>query len=342
MKKTKQRTGKMQQKPSKAKKKNNYFTIMLLYNPERKPIQIRISWLAIKACAGLCLLLLVFAGYSFISAALLRPVVAEKKNLEAEVSQLKTEKEQIVSENLNLRQHNLQQGEELQELEEISNLTMQEMEKLNRREEEIRGKLGMESQEGEASPSNADPKEEGVISTALNQNTLYSGGDAAFVRATLLGVRGDISRKLEAYDSYEETIESEEYKKEQKEKAAKELRQGMVAYAMQFLGNRYAYGQNDPHTGVDCSGFTRYILANYAGIYLNRTAASQSAQGSSVSIDKAKPGDLLFYGNGRAINHVALYIGEGQVIHASNERNGIIVSSWNYRTPVAIRNVIGE
>lgn len=338
MKKTRQQINKMQQKSSKTKKKNEYFTIMLLYNPEKKPIQIRISWLAIKAFAGLCLLLLVFAGYSFISAALLRPVVAQKENLEVELSQLKDEKEQVVSENLDLRQHNLRQGEELQELQEISNLTRLEMERLNQREEEIRGKLGMEPEE--ASSSDVDFEGEGVISTGLYKGSMFSG--TASVKETLLWVRGDISRQLEAYDSYEDTIESEEYKREQKEKASRELRQGVVNYAMQFLGGRYAYGQNDPHTGVDCSGFTRYILANYAGIYLNRTAASQSAQGSPVSIDKARPGDLLFYGGGGGINHVALYIGNGQVIHASNERNGIIVSSWNYRTPVAIKNVIGE
>ena len=55
-----------------------------------------------------------------------------------------------------------------------------------------------------------------------------------------------------------------------------------------------------------------------------------------------KPGDLIFYGNGRSINHVAMYIGKGQIVHSSTYKTGIKISQWNYRTPVKIVNVIGE
>ena len=93
-------------------------------------------------------------------------------------------------------------------------------------------------------------------------------------------------------------------------------RQQVVDYALQFVGGRYKYGGSDPHTGVDCSGFTRYVMQNGAGVSLNRSSGSQAAQGVSISAAQMQPGDLIFYGNGKRINHVALYIGNGQIVHA--------------------------
>lgn len=124
--------------------------------------------------------------------------------------------------------------------------------------------------------------------------------------------------------------------------AAAEFRQSVVNYALQFVGGRYAYGGSDPHTGVDCSGFTRYVMQHAAGISLNRSSGGQAAQGVSISADQMKPGDLIFYGNGRSINHVAMYIGNGQIVHSSTYKTGIKVSQWNYRNPVKIVNVIGD
>lgn len=118
-------------------------------------------------------------------------------------------------------------------------------------------------------------------------------------------------------------------------------RQQLVDYAMQFVGGPYRYGGTDPRTGVDCSGFTRYVLQNGAGVSVNRSSTGQSRQGTPVSAAQMQPGDLLFYGSGSRINHVAMYIGDGQVVHASTEETGITVSPWNYRTPVKITNVLG-
>lgn len=117
-------------------------------------------------------------------------------------------------------------------------------------------------------------------------------------------------------------------------------RQQVVNYAMQFVGGPYRYGGCDPHSGVDCSGFTRYVLQNAAGVGMNRSAESQAVQGTPVSPDQMRPGDLLFYGSRSHIGHVAMYIGNGRIVHASTERTGITVSSWNYRTPVRIMNVL--
>ena len=118
-------------------------------------------------------------------------------------------------------------------------------------------------------------------------------------------------------------------------------REQLVNYALQFVGGRYKFGGSDPHTGVDCSGFTKYVMQHGAGVSLNRSSASQSKQGTAISADQMQPGDLIFYGSGRGINHVAMYIGDGKVVHASTERTGIKTSPWNYRTPVKIVNVLG-
>ncbi len=159
--------------------------------------------------------------------------------------------------------------------------------------------------------------------------------ELAFSQATL-------PKKPSQYDSYLHTIEAKR-EAEAAEIARREaLRLSIVRNALQYVGNPYVYGGNNPNTGVDCSGFTKYIMANTAGVYLNRTAASQSTQGQAVSAEEARPGDLVFYSNGASVNHVAIYIGEGRVVHASNERVGITTSNMYYRTPVKIVNVLGD
>ena len=115
------------------------------------------------------------------------------------------------------------------------------------------------------------------------------------------------------------------------------LRQSVVNYALQFVGNPYVYGGTSLTNGTDCSGFTQSVLANF-GISISRTAASQSGGGTAVDMSNLQPGDLLFYDNGSGIGHVSMYIGNGQVVHASNEQTGIIVSNVDYRTACAARS----
>lgn len=109
-------------------------------------------------------------------------------------------------------------------------------------------------------------------------------------------------------------------------------RTAVVAYAKQFLGNPYVYGGTSLTNGTDCSGFTQGVYAHF-GITTGRSSRDQAAKGKEISVSSVQPGDLLFYASGNYINHVALYIGNGQVIHASNSRTGIIISPSNYRTP---------
>lgn len=114
------------------------------------------------------------------------------------------------------------------------------------------------------------------------------------------------------------------------------VRQNLVNYALQFVGGPYRAGGNDPHTGADCSGFVKYVMQNGAGVAMNRSSSTQATQGRAISANQMQPGDLIFYGSGSRINHVAMYIGNGQIVHASTYKTGIKISNWNYRAPVKI------
>ncbi|WP_310604177.1 C40 family peptidase [Anaerosporobacter sp.] len=117
------------------------------------------------------------------------------------------------------------------------------------------------------------------------------------------------------------------------------VRANMVSYAKQFLGNRYVWGGTSLTSGTDCSGFTMRIYQHF-GYSIPRTSRAQAASGRTIPTSSVKPGDLVFYSNGGGINHVAMYIGGGQVIHASNPRSGIKISNMYYRTPVkAVRYI---
>ena len=113
----------------------------------------------------------------------------------------------------------------------------------------------------------------------------------------------------------------------------------MVNYAMQFLGNPYVWGGTSLTNGADCSGFVMRIYEHF-GYSLPRTSSAQAGATKTVSSGDVRPGDLFFYGSG-GVSHVAMYIGNGQIIHASNPRTGIKISSAYYRTPIKIGRVIG-
>ncbi|MHC1750016.1 MAG: NlpC/P60 family protein [Cellulosilyticaceae bacterium] len=109
-------------------------------------------------------------------------------------------------------------------------------------------------------------------------------------------------------------------------KKASSLGSQVVSDAKQFLGNPYVYGGNSLSSGVDCSGFVQQIFKRQ-GIYLTRSSASQySSDGYAVATGDLQPGDLLFYGYNGRVSHVSIYIGDGQVIHAQDERTDICIS----------------
>ncbi len=119
-----------------------------------------------------------------------------------------------------------------------------------------------------------------------------------------------------------------------------ELRQSIVDYAMQFLGNKYVHGGQSLTTGTDCSGFTSLIYKEF-GYSISRTPAGQlSSAGRGVDYSQIQIGDIICYGSGGKCTHVALYIGDGQIIHAANSRKGVIIGEADYDTILGVRNVI--
>ena len=106
----------------------------------------------------------------------------------------------------------------------------------------------------------------------------------------------------------------------------------IVDYATQFVGNPYVWGGTSLTGGADCSGFTQSVYAQF-GYSLPRTSYEQQNWGTEVSYADAQPGDLICYGG-----HVAIYMGNGQIVHASNSRDGIKISNdATYRTILSVR-----
>lgn len=113
-----------------------------------------------------------------------------------------------------------------------------------------------------------------------------------------------------------------------------EMGVAVAEYALQFLGNPYVWGGSSLTNGTDCSGFVMSVYANF-GVSLPHSSASDRTQGYAVDgLANAQPGDLICYSG-----HVALYIGNGQIVHASNKRTGIVVSQADYRKILAIRRI---
>ncbi len=120
-----------------------------------------------------------------------------------------------------------------------------------------------------------------------------------------------------------------------------DLRNKIVVYAKKFEGNPYVFGGTSLTRGADCSGFAQAVFKDN-GIKIPRTSKQQAAGGKEISIDKIKPADLIFYGEKGAINHVAIYIGDGQVISASSKKTGIRLTEYNYRVPYKAVSYIDE
>jgi uncharacterized protein YgiM (DUF1202 family) len=120
-----------------------------------------------------------------------------------------------------------------------------------------------------------------------------------------------------------------------------DVRVELVQYALQFVGNRYVWGGESLTKGVDCSGFTMKIYEKF-GIYLPHSSRAQPSYGTKIKASEAQPGDLFFYGSGKSISHVGIYIGDGKIVHASNKRDGIKISNCNYRTPICVVSYLGN
>ena len=143
--------------------------------------------------------------------------------------------------------------------------------------------------------------------------------------------------RLEAEAAAEAARKAKEERKAA-EAARLEMRQGIVDFALQFVGNPYVYGGTSLTNGADCSGFVMSVFAEF-GYELPRVAAAQCSASEKKSVADIEAGDLVFYGEG-CIDHVALYIGDGKIVHASTAATGIKVSDYDYRASAAVGSFV--
>ena len=121
-------------------------------------------------------------------------------------------------------------------------------------------------------------------------------------------------------------------------KGVTDIQMEICEYARQFVGNPYRWGGTSLTKGADCSGFTLSVYAKY-GVSLPHSSKAQANCGTKISLSELQPGDLVFYG-GKNIHHVAMYIGNGQVVHAQSEKTGIVISNMYYNTPTRAARVL--
>lgn len=113
-----------------------------------------------------------------------------------------------------------------------------------------------------------------------------------------------------------------------------ELGQSVANFACQFVGNPYVWGGTSLTNGADCSGFVMSVYSNF-GVSLPHSSSADRSVGSAVNgLENAQPGDIICYSG-----HVAIYIGGGQIVHASTAKTGIIISNANYRSILSIRRI---
>ncbi len=119
------------------------------------------------------------------------------------------------------------------------------------------------------------------------------------------------------------------------------LRSDIITYAQKFVGNPYVWGGESLTRGADCSGFVQAVYGDF-GYSIPRTSREQAAgAGRRVSESEMLPGDLVFYTNSSGtVNHVAMYIGNGMIVHAANSRQGIIRSNVKYRDIYCVRRIV--
>lgn len=121
-------------------------------------------------------------------------------------------------------------------------------------------------------------------------------------------------------------------------KGVTDIQMEICEYARQFVGNPYVWGGTSLTKGADCSGFTLSVYIKY-GVSLPHSSKAQANCGTRIDVSEVQPGDLVFYG-GKNIHHVAMYIGNGQVVHAQSAKTGIVVTSMYYNTPTRAARIL--
>lgn len=205
----------------------------------------------------------------------------------------------------------------------------QQTQKLRELEEEERLKAEKAAEE-------ARKAEEAAKAEAAAKATQTSDADTESQTAsnTKDSTESETSSESNSSTEAETSTDSKEESETTADKGNASLGQQIANYAKQFVGNPYKFGGTSLTNGTDCSGFTMSVYAHF-GISIPRDSYSQRNAGRSVSYSEAQPGDIICYAG-----HVGLYIGNGQIVHASTEATGIKYSNATYRTILAVRRIV--
>ena len=202
------------------------------------------------------------------------------------------------------------------------------------------GVWAAETEVAELFSDGSDVTESNVSESEISDSEDATGSVSAFASALAKQTEEQTQEYMEKEEEAAQ-IREERRVEEAKKKAAEEAeaqrvakRQELINFALQFEGNPYVYGGTSLTNGADCSGFVMSVFANF-GYSLPRVAADQCAASTKKDVSQIEPGDLVFYGHGY-VDHVALYIGDGKIIHASGSATGIKISNYDYEQPAAV------
>lgn len=203
-------------------------------------------------------------------------------------------------------------------------------EKLKEQNEEIR-RLEKEEKERQEELAKAEKEKDKNTEKEPNTVTTVTGETARTDPADGSEPKADTTKGNQADSSQDDNAGKSD---KPASSSGSSLGQQIAAYGCQFIGNPYVYGGTSLTNGTDCSGFTQAVYAHF-GISIPRDSTSQRFVGREVSYAEAQPGDIICYAG-----HVAIYIGNGQIVHASTEKTGIKISNATYRTILSVRRIV--
>ena len=225
-----------------------------------------------------------------------------------------------------------------------TNTTIQNKVEDNKKTETSTNKIGVVNVETAKVRASADSKAKVLGFLDLDDKITITAESGDWYKFTASDISGYVNKKLitiksegvssrgnvEDREEYKENVVVEDKKEEKKEESLEASNSSIVDFSKQYLGYPYVVAGKKPSTGFDCSGFTKYVYAEY-GYSLGSTSASQQNSGTEVDREEMIPGDLIvFYNEEKTkVGHVGIYIGNGEFVHAANPERGVVIDNIN-------------